>query len=698
MSSQALRAESGAAVPLFDRSSLPLEALLEAQAEIIDLMASGAPLRDVLTHIAQLVEALAPPALCSILLLHPDGKHLKPAAAPSLPEEFTRTIDGLEIGPVCGSCGTAAWRKEPVIVSDIASDPLWAIPRDFVLSFGLRACWSQPIVNAEGTVLGTIAMYYREPRAPTARDWGLLEPASRLVRLALAQNRKEEELGRSEARWHLAADAAGLGTYDVDFITGETGWSPQMKSMLGFPQSVKGDVILFKSVVHPDDLQPFEDTFGPLAGEERKRVRSLELRVRRFDTGEQRIMVLKGRVLLNDRGEVARAIGTLSDITEQRRREMELRDSEARWSIAAEATNIGTFDVELPINADVWSVQFKRILGLSEDTKSDFERLVELTHPDDRPALRAFTRKSQGNPEALRHEELRIRRADTGEERIVSIKGRAICNAAGRPVRAIGTMCDITVERRRETELAEAKAAAEAANRAKSAFLASMSHELRTPLNAIIGFSDVIRQESLGTLSRDKYLEYIGDIHDSGLHLLSLINDVLDMAKIEAGKFELRPENLDIGGVAMSALRFVEPQAMTGGIALELEVEPGLELFADERAIRQILTNLLSNAVKFTKQGGRVTVFVRREATGNLALGVADTGRGMTEAGIKTALQPFGQVDQTITVEGRGTGLGLPIVKSLIEAHGGTIHVKSRLGEGTSVWGEFPRSLVSAAA
>ncbi len=159
-------------LPHFEKAELPILALLDVQGEIIDLMANGASLRETLNHIALLVERLAPPALCTILLLKPDGRHLRPAAGPSLPEDYIDAIDGIEIGDCAGSCGTAAFRKTPVIVSDIASDPLWVVPRDFVLSFGLRACWSMPILDKDETVLGTIAMYYREPRAPTSRDWG----------------------------------------------------------------------------------------------------------------------------------------------------------------------------------------------------------------------------------------------------------------------------------------------------------------------------------------------------------------------------------------------------------------------------------------------------------------------------------------------------------------------------------------------
>jgi signal transduction histidine kinase len=204
------RRSGASGLPTGEEADLPIAALLEAQKEIIDTMARGTGLRETLSQITSLVERLAPPALCSILLLDPDGVHLRAGAAPSLPQRYNDIVDGLEIGPSVGSCGTAAYRREPVIVRDIATDPLWEIPREFTLSCGLRACWSLPIMNDGGVVLGTIAMYYREPRAPTGHDWGLLEPASHLVRLALAQNRKQEELSEAQSELMTTARQAGM--------------------------------------------------------------------------------------------------------------------------------------------------------------------------------------------------------------------------------------------------------------------------------------------------------------------------------------------------------------------------------------------------------------------------------------------------------------------------------------------------------
>ena len=239
---------------------------------------------------------------------------------------------------------------------------------------------------------------------------------------------------------------------------------------------------------------------------------------------------------------------------------------------------------------------------------------------------------------------------------------------------------------------------AKRANNAKSVFLAGMSHELRTPLNAIIGFSDAMRQHVYGPLSPPRYGEYVEDIHNSGQHLLGLINNILDIAKIESGTREFSNDELNMTRIARNALRFVETQARKSGVSLRCEIEEPVRLVADELAMTQMLTNLLSNAVKFTGPGGRVTAFARPMAGGGLAVGVADTGIGMSEADLEKSMQLYGQASNAMTVEGHGTGLGLSIVQALLHAQGAAFHITSRLGEGTSVWGEFPPSRIIASS
>jgi signal transduction histidine kinase len=240
---------------------------------------------------------------------------------------------------------------------------------------------------------------------------------------------------------------------------------------------------------------------------------------------------------------------------------------------------------------------------------------------------------------------------------------------------------------------------AEAANKAKSAFLANMSHELRTPLNAIIGFSEMMHNEALGAHSVPTYKGYCGDIHASGIHLLGIINDVLDLSKIEAGKLELEEEEVDIDGVVREAARAVTHQAERQQVELDLAIDDELPLFrGSRRLLRQILINLLSNAVKFTPPRGLISVLADIDGQGRLEILVADTGIGMSEAGIRAALTPFGQVDSALNRKYDGTGLGLPLAKAMTERHGGMLRIESALGNGTRVCLRFPPERLSARA
>jgi signal transduction histidine kinase len=234
-------------------------------------------------------------------------------------------------------------------------------------------------------------------------------------------------------------------------------------------------------------------------------------------------------------------------------------------------------------------------------------------------------------------------------------------------------------------DLSMALEAAEAASKAKSAFLASMSHELRTPLNAILGFSETMLYEAFGPLGAPRYKEYLGDINESGTHLLSLINDILDIARFDAGQAELHEEVFDVESLIAESLRMVAGHAEKCDIALSTELAPDLPaLKADKRRIKQVLINLLSNAVKFTPAGGEVKIFVHPTQSG-LAMTVVDTGIGIAPGDLPKALERFGQVDSSLARKYEGTGLGLPLSKQLMELHGGSLLLESQEGVGTTV-------------
>ena len=261
----------------------------------------------------------------------------------------------------------------------------------------------------------------------------------------------------------------------------------------------------------------------------------------------------------------------------------------------------------------------------------------------------------------------------------------------GRILQFVGIMNDVTQRIRAEEGLRDAKNQAELANRAKSEFLANVSHELRTPLNAILGFSEVMKMELFGALGTPKYRDYAKNIFDSGNMLLSLINDILDLSKIEAGKMELHPEPIQIGDVFDSAMILMRERAKNGGVILTAEIDPDLPpLFADLRVTKQIVTNLVSNAVKFTPKDGTVELIARRFDASQAEIIVKDTGIGIAKEDISEVLKPFVQVDGALQRRQSGTGLGLPIVKSLTDLSGGTFHLDSELDEGTVVTLRLP--------
>ncbi len=252
----------------------------------------------------------------------------------------------------------------------------------------------------------------------------------------------------------------------------------------------------------------------------------------------------------------------------------------------------------------------------------------------------------------------------------------------------------VALQLERETAYASlrlAKEAAEAASRAKSSFLATMSHELRTPLNAIIGFSEIMQREVLGPLANPQYRGYVDDIHESGTHLLQIINDILDLSKAEAGKLELDEDVFDPRDTIHSVRQLVRRRISDGGLSDMVELAADLPLLrADERKTKQVLLNLVINAVKFTPSGGHIEIAGRFDPETGVILTVKDTGIGIAPGDLARVLEPFEQVDSSFTRSRQGTGLGLPLVKAIMERHGGSLAISSEIDAGTRVSVIFP--------
>jgi signal transduction histidine kinase len=274
-------------------------------------------------------------------------------------------------------------------------------------------------------------------------------------------------------------------------------------------------------------------------------------------------------------------------------------------------------------------------------------------------------------------------------------RARAEAEAARREIEAL-----LEAAKRTEAELVAAKARAESASAAKSDFLAKISHEVRTVLNAVLGFAEVMMEERFGPIGNERYREYIRDIHASGLHVVSLVNDLLDLSKIEAGKVNLAFAPLELNPLVKHCVGLMQPQATRSRIVIRSSLKTTPPIMADERSVRQIVLNLLSNAIKFTGTGGQVIVSTARNAEGEVVLRVRDTGIGMSEQELKVALEPFGQVRLPPAIStgsaspagaaAPGTGLGLPLTKALAEANGARFSIKSAVDSGTMVEIAFP--------
>ena len=518
-------------------------------------------------------------------------------------------------------------------------------------------------------------------------------------------------------RVDTALNRGRCGLWDWDLARGRVFWTRSMYEMLGLPQ--KDELLTFGEVdalVHNDDIDLYELATQLADG----RLQSID-HAFRMRHAEGRWLWLRVRCeLTRQEGEVGpHLIGIAVDITEQKNlvertvaADLRLRDAietipeafvlwDAENRLVLCNSNFQELH-QLPDEAVVAGTSYETIVAtgrkpliratVAHDNEPRGARTFEAQLEDQRWMHISERRTKDGGYVSVGTDITKIKQHEQklieGEkrQRATIVDLRKSQQALERQTAELADLAE---------KYAEEKTRAEEANAAKSKFLANMSHELRTPLNAIIGFSEIMESGMFGPLGAEKYIEYSRDIRESGQYLLDVINDVLDMSKIEAGGIRLSPETVELDSLLADCIRVVSTRAREKRLAIEAEVEPGIRLNADRRALKQITLNLLSNAVKFTPDGGAVAVQGRLRGKA-VIIGIKDNGIGIPRQALQKLGRPFEQVESQLTKRHQGSGLGLAIAKSLVELHGGAMRIRSRLGRGTLVIVRLPADAAAA--
>ncbi len=500
-----------------------------------------------------------------------------------------------------------------------------------------------------------------------------------------------KRLSALEARVALSERKAGMGAFRWSMNDNMPFWSPGLYRILGLDPTKPPVRDALMNMAHPEDREMFKIAFKSVS--EAPGPFHLRWRLIRAD-GAERHLEINGDVESDDDGRMVAVVGIVQDVSARIEAEEQLRSAVDAFRMLTEEANdlICRHDVSMAIR--YCSPAITRMLGYDPaDMLGTVFTGIILS--DDLPELARIHRELL-RPGTSRTLMLRMRHKD-GRELWVE----TVCRSVGDPVSGrvheiITVSRDVTARKMAEIEINKARETAESANRTKSRFLATMSHELRTPLNAIIGFSDMLKSELFGPMG-PRYKEYSELIHESGTLLLDLINDILDMSKIEAGKFELALETFNVGEAVETSARLLKAKAEQNGLTLAVTAGAPAPIRADKRAVKQILINLIANAIKFTPRGGSVTVS-SADAGDHVVLTVADTGVGIPEADLPRLGRPFEQATQDASLTKAGTGLGLALVRSLAQLHGGELTIDSTVGRGTTVTVTLSKQMVAAAA
>jgi PAS domain S-box-containing protein len=667
---------------------------IQEERHVLKLIAEGASLKEVLDALTAGIERMSPGCFCSVLLLDDDTRQLREGSAGSLPIEYMRRVDGLPIGPEVGSCGSAAFLNQTVIVTDIATDFRWAAAKELPLGFGLRACWSVPIRDSKSKVLGTFAMYHRQINAPDSRALGVVEAGAHLAGNAIERLTVQKRLRESAERLKLAEEAAGFGIWELDLSDHSFTLSEGAAATYGFAGGAQRRTAEeVKALIHPDDWVAISAAaWGGIAekGNFRTEFRTIK------PGGAHRWCRIEGRA--KDDGDApARVIGAIIDITQEKAMLEKLQESAVRLGLAEEVAGFGVWEVDHNASTITISRGMARLSGRPEggSLSMSLDQWNESNDPEHRAAVRAAIEKCRANNEEFHGEfrmvlpdgSIRWHRAQAHDEVV-----------EGRLIRTTGATIDITEHKNILRTLEQALIRAEAAAQAKSEFLANMSHEIRTPMNGVIGMTGVLLDTELTEEQRD----FAETVRKSGEALLAIINDILDFSKIEAGKMPIEALAFDLRLVLEEVAEMMAPRAAEKGLDLVVHYPAGSpRLFVgDGDRIRQVVTNLMGNAIKFTSEGHVLVAAECTEQGGSaeIKVSIIDTGIGIAPDKINLVFQQFSQADSSTTRRYGGTGLGLAISKKLVELMGGSMLVESQEGKGSTFGFSLRMPLADASA
>lgn len=649
------------------------EAVAESQRRVLQLMAEDKPLAQVLDALMRSVELqFSQKTMASILLLDADGVHVRDAAGPSLPAAYRKAIDGLAIGMGVGSCGTAAFTRKAVFVSDIATDPLWKDFKKLALAHGLQACWSIPIFSTRGNVLGTFALYHPQPREATPADLQIVETAVRTAGIAIDRKFSDAAIRESQQRYSQLVQGLPTAVYTTDAEGKVILYNEAAVALWGRTPKVGKDLWCGSYRLFRADGTPLPPEQCPMAVtlREGRPVRGEEIIIERPD-GTRRNVQPYPDPISDASGRVVGAVNMLLDITESKR----VADVSRRLAAIVENSDDAIISKDLNGIITTWNRGAQKIFGYRAD--EIIGQPVTVLMPPERFDEEPFILDRVRRGESVEHYQT-VRRRKDGRDFDISLTVSPIKDDKGRIIGASKIVRDITDQKQAERDLERTHQEVLAASRAKDDFLAALSHELRTPLNPVLLLaSESSKDPSLAPEVRAQFVTIRNNVEMEA----HLIDDLLDVTRISHGKLSLNLALVDVHAVLEESVGVVMQDLKNKQLRLikDLKLEKAV-VNGDAVRLQQVFWNLLKNAIKFTPEQGAITISTRSRGTDKLEVAITDTGIGLLDDELGRIFEAFAQGEHA----GRdkvhrfgGLGLGLAIGRKLVEAHSGSIEARS---------------------